>query len=83
MRYDVAATADIIQTITTIANVRFKVTTCLYLSPGNKARSLSMLIAAIVNKDTENKTKPAMKTESAANDKDSIPCEPGTSNRQH
>ena len=33
--------------------VRFKATICLYLSPDNRARSLSALLAAIVNKDTE------------------------------
>jgi len=33
--------------------VPLKVTTCLYLSPSNKATSLSTLIAAVsVNKDT-------------------------------
>ena len=38
--------------------VRFKVTTCLYLSPSNKARSLSTLIAVNVNKDTAHKVLP-------------------------
>ena len=32
-----------------------KDTTCLYLSPSNKATSLSTLIAVSVNKDTEHK----------------------------
>ena len=35
--------------------VPLKDTTCLYLSPSNKARSLSTLIAVSVNKDTEHK----------------------------
>jgi len=33
-------------------HARLKVTTCLYLSPINRARSLSTLIAVNVNKDT-------------------------------
>ena len=33
--------------------VRFKVTICLYLSPDTRARSLSALMATIVNEDTE------------------------------
>jgi len=33
-------------------HVRFKVTTCLYLSPISRARSLSTLIAVSVSKDT-------------------------------
>jgi len=48
-------TADISQNITTSTYVRLKVTTCLYLSPNNRARSLSTLIALIVSKDTEDK----------------------------
>ena len=32
--------------------VRFKVTVCLYLSPNIRARSLSTLMAVIVDKDT-------------------------------
>ena len=39
----------------TVMYVRFKVTTCLYLSPSNKARSLSTLIAVNVDKDTDPK----------------------------
>ena len=35
-----------------------KVTTCLYLSPNNRARSLSILIAANINKDTKQKKIP-------------------------
>ena len=35
--------------------VPLKDTTCLYLSPSNKATSLSTLIAVSVNKDTEHK----------------------------
>ena len=40
--------------------VRFKVTICLYLSPDNRARSLSALLAAIVNKDTERNAQAVM-----------------------
>ena len=36
------------------------VTICLYLSPSNRARSLSTLIAVIVNKDTPANTKPVV-----------------------
>ena len=36
----------------TNARTRFIVTICLYLNPNNRARSLSTLIAVIVNKDT-------------------------------
>ena len=36
----------------TVTHVRFKVTTCLYLRPNNRARSLSTLMAVSVNKDT-------------------------------
>ena len=34
-------------------HVRLKVTVCLYLSPNNRARSLSTLMAVIVSKDTK------------------------------
>ena len=47
---------DKIQKPITVKRVFFKVTTFLYLSPNNKARSLSKLIAVNVNKDTEHKT---------------------------
>ena len=36
----------------TMRYVRFKVTVCLYLSPNIRARSLSTLMAVIVDKDT-------------------------------
>ena len=36
----------------TMRYVRFKVTACLYLSPNIRARSLSTLMAVIVDKDT-------------------------------
>ena len=39
-------------------HILLKVTTCLYLSPSNKARSLSTLIAVNVNKDAGPKIKP-------------------------
>ena len=38
-----------------IIHVLLKVTSCLYLSPSNKARSLSTLIAVEVNIDTAHK----------------------------
>ena len=47
---------DKIQKPITVKHAFFKVTTCLYLSPSNKARSLSKLIAVNINKDTEHKT---------------------------
>ena len=50
-----ALTMDKIHKAITVINVLLKVTTCLYLSPSNKARSLSTLIAVNVNKDTEHK----------------------------
>ena len=52
-----APASDITQRATTIRTTRFKVTICLYLMPNNRERSLSMLIAVIVSKDTENKIK--------------------------
>ena len=39
------------------ARTRFNVTTCLYLSPNNRARSLSTLIAADVKRDTPQRLK--------------------------
>ena len=54
------------QRTVTVIYIRFKVTTCLYLSPNNRARSLSTLIAATVNKDTEHKIYPAAKEASFA-----------------
>ena len=55
---NVPETMEKTQRIVTATYVRFKVTTCLYLSPSNKARSLSMLIAVVVNKDTEHRIWP-------------------------
>ena len=43
--------ADTIQKVIVIKWTRFKVTTWLYLSPSNRARSLSTLIAVSVNSD--------------------------------
>jgi len=45
----------ITQVVITIRWVRFKVTTCLYLSPNNRARSLSTLSSARVATDTPHK----------------------------
>ena len=47
--------AEITQVVITIAYVRPKVTTCLYLSPNNRARSLSTLMAVRVETDTPHK----------------------------
>ena len=44
------------QKVANMKYVRFKATICLYLSPDNRARSLSALFVAIVNKDTERNT---------------------------
>ena len=40
--------------------MRFKVTISLYLSPNNRARSLSTLITAIVSKETPHNATPVM-----------------------
>ena len=53
-----APTTDTIQPPIAIKRVLFKVTTCLYLRPSNKARSLSTLIVVIVINDTEHKVTP-------------------------
>ena len=53
-------TRDKIQMVATMIYVRFKVTICLYLSPNNRARCLSTLIALIVIKGTKNNTEPVM-----------------------
>ena len=51
-KYSIAHTTAMIQIIVTVKRARFKVTTSLYFSPSNSARSLSKLIAVDVNKDT-------------------------------
>ena len=53
-----APTTDTIQPPIAIKRVLFKVTTCLYLRPSNKARSLSTIIVISVINDTENKVTP-------------------------
>ena len=53
----VAETMETAQRIVIVVYILFKVTTCLYLSPSNKARSLSTLIEVIVIKDAEHRTK--------------------------
>ena len=50
---------DTIQPPIAIKRVLFKVTTCLYLRPSSKARSLSTLIAVSVINDTPHKVTPA------------------------
>ena len=52
-----APTMDKIQKPVTVIHVLLKVTTCLYLSPSRKAKSLSTIIAVNVNKDTAHKIK--------------------------
>ena len=49
--------AQINQKQITTTRARFNVTTCRYLGPNNRARSLSTLIAVDVNWDTPHKTK--------------------------
>ena len=51
-KYSIEYTIPTIQIIVTVKRAGFKVTTSLYLSPINSARSLSKLIAVDVNKDT-------------------------------
>ena len=46
---------DITQKVTVNKQTRFIVTTCLYLSPNNRARGLSALFAVWVSKDTAQK----------------------------
>ena len=46
--------------VATMIYVRLKVTICLYLRPDNRARSLSMPMAAIVIKDAKNDAEPVM-----------------------
>ena len=53
-----APTMDKIQKPVTLIHVLLKDTTCLYLTPSNKASSLSTLIVVNVNKDTAHKIKP-------------------------
>ena len=56
----VEPTKELTQKVSIITYVRFNVTTCLYLSPNNRARSLSTLMAVIVNKDTKHNVRPVM-----------------------
>ena len=72
VRYRVVTTV-IIQRVTTMTYVRFKVTICLYLSPNNKAKSLSTLMAAIVIKDIKHNPYPEMEVASHAN-RQSLHC---------
>ena len=54
--YIVAATMEQTYSISITTYVFFKVKICPYLSPSNRTRSLSMLIAVNVSKDTEHRT---------------------------
>ena len=56
--YIVPETMGIAQMMVIATYVLFKVTTCLYLSPSNKARSPSILITVIVNKVNKNRAWP-------------------------
>ena len=63
LRKDVdAPTTDTIQPPIAIKHVLFKVTTCLYLRPSSKVRSLSTLIVVSVIDDTEKKVTPGKYT---------------------
>ena len=61
-----AAEKEKTQPIVTVTHTRFKVTICLYLSPNNKLRSLSTLIAVEVNKETPHNAALVMKAASNA-----------------
>ena len=52
IKKNIEPTIETTQNTVITAYVRFKVTTCLYLTPNNRARSLSTLIAVDVNIDT-------------------------------
>ena len=54
-------TAAITQVVITIAYIRPKLTTCLYRTPNNRARSLSTLMAVRVETDTPHKIYPVIK----------------------
>ena len=55
-KYVVAAKLEIAHRNVIVKYILFKVTTCLYLSPSNRARSLSTLIKVVVPKDKEHRT---------------------------
>ena len=55
-KYVVAAKLETAQRNVIVKYILFKVTTCLYLSPSNRARSLSKLIKVVVPKDKEHRT---------------------------
>jgi len=59
-KYIVEKTIEEIQKPIAITYVLLKVTTCLYLSLNNRARSLSTLIADSVSNDTAVNIKPVM-----------------------
>ena len=54
-KYIAAPTIDTTQNANIATYVLFKVTTCLYLSPRDRARSLSTLIEVTVNRETVHK----------------------------
>ena len=51
-------TKELTQKVNTATYVRFKVTTCLYLSPNNRARSLFTIMALSVDTDTTPNIRP-------------------------
>jgi len=61
-KYVVEKTAVIAAQVITVVYVRLRVTTCLYLSPNNRARSLSTLIAVSITRDNPEKVIPEIKT---------------------
>ena len=58
---------DAIQKIAVMIYMRFNVTICLYLNPNDRARSLSTLMAAIVNIETSHNVKRVIKIASVTN----------------
>ena len=60
---------DVIQKIAVMIYIGFNVTICLYLSLNDKARSLSTLMATIVNVETPHDTKLVIKLASVPNRK--------------
>ena len=54
-KYIAVPTIDTTQNANIATYVLFKVTTCLYLSPRDRARSLSTLIEVTVNRETVHK----------------------------
>ena len=60
-KHNAEKAAAITQVAIAIRYIRFKVTTCLYLNPNNRARSLSTLSSVKVATDTPHKIQPVIK----------------------